>query len=559
MSTQPDYDAQGMWRIWNYNDVYFGPTGSGQYVPKVHDEVHQIVGASISRFICIAVDQTSLIPTLSPVTEQVYGQDVLPTDMLLGKTPDTYRLLINTNVSPYRMNVDARLQVSAKSAQYCKIFKGTNISSTGTVISQWYDNTGNFVSENLPMDLVSGTNLIGNVGIKSVTPGWTAAILNDGDLVTAVIFAADGTPLSIRTLFVQNTGFVRGTDAYSKAVFSIALESPFLSATNSTTINYPVNVPLNALNLVGVVNYSDGSQSRFAVDGTKFSVSGLEAYAPTIVGQTVPIVLKYRLQAGETAYGSQNGASNHFSEEYTLVTTAVDGSYQVQLYCYPVWVSAQSGYRLSWFMYDLDRSVNYNVTGLVQIDPAVGAFSPTNYGAKQTIRAFLNLKNVSAIYQNFVHIQNVDIVLNSPATTRTPRGGLANWLVTQQGGSVPLLGAGVYATYSQLSQNNYQLSLAGDFTTYADWLNAYYTLSRPLYNPNVETTPPAPTHFNVVAGGVTTTYPITSWNSTLVLTQPLTNNDTVYLEFFQRTAASDLQLSKVGLLLKAVDSQGAYL
>ena len=559
MSSKPVYNPDALWQIWNYDDIYFGPNSSGQYVPKVKDEVHQIVGNSISRFVCTAVDGSSLIPTLTPVQEQVFGQDVLPTDMLLGNTPDTYRLLIDKSVSPYRLNVDSRLRVYQKSASFAKVFKGTDISSTGVVISQWYNNSGTYTSENLPMELVSTTTLNNNVGILSVMPGWTAAELDDQDVCTVVIYGADGTPLSIRTLYVFNTGFVRGVDAFSKAIVSIALETPFISAANSTIINYPVNVPLNALNLVGVVNYSDGTQARYAVDGTRFSVSGMDSYAPTVVGQTCPIVLKYRLQTGETAYGSQNGAMNHFAENYTLVTTAVDGSYNVQLYVYPIWNTAQATYTLAWFLYDLNRSIHYDVTGVVNVDTTVATFGPSNYGSKQTLRAYLNLKSVNAAYQNFVHVQNVDIVLNAPMTNRPAKNGIPNWFVTQQAGSVPMFGSGAYITSFQQAVNNYRLSLMGDYVTQDSWLTGYYYNSKPLYDPSTETTPLKPTHFNLILGGITTTYAIAQWNSSIVLTQQINNNDNAYIEFIVRTVSNDLLLSRVAVPVWSVNAQGSYI
>lgn len=559
MSTNtPVYNASGMWQIWNWNDVYTGPTGTGQYVPKVGDEIHQIVGTTISRYVCTAIDFSTYIPTLKSLTEADYSTTTQPADVLFGATPETYRVLVDTSVSPSRLVVDSRLSIYATTAQACKIFLGTDISASGTVISAYYDSANTYSGENLPLDIVATTTL-NNTGIKSVTPGWTSANLDDGEIVTAVIFDSSGTVLSYKELIVINTGFTKTINASSKVVVGIALESPFLSTTNSAVINFPVNLPLSSLNLVGVVNYNDGTSASYAVDGTKFSVAGIDSFSPTIPGQVCPLTLKYTLQAGEDAYGSNNSGSTPFVQNYTLQTVVDDGSYAVQLYCYPIWVSAASGYSLAWYMYDLDRSITYNVTGIVQIDTSNTAYNPLSYGSKQTLSVFVNLKSVNASYNDFVHTQNVDVILNSAGTYRPASGANNIWQVTQQAGQVPLFGKGVHAKFKQQSSSSFIVDLTGDFTTYADWLNAYYALTRPLFNTATETQAPTPTHFTMIAGGVSTTYSMTQWNSTIVVNQTLTNNSTIYLQFFQRTATQDLQLSIAGVPLWQTDGSGTYL
>ena len=45
-NTVPVQNPEGRWTIWNYNDLFTGPTGTGIYVPNVNDEVHQIVDAT---------------------------------------------------------------------------------------------------------------------------------------------------------------------------------------------------------------------------------------------------------------------------------------------------------------------------------------------------------------------------------------------------------------------------------------------------------------------------------------------------------------------------------
>lgn len=566
-NTVPIYNPQAAWQIWNWNDIFTGPTGTGQYVPKVGDVVYQIENSTKTEYVCRAVNTQTFLSDLAVINNTTLD-GTFNMSTLFGVGPgtqaDTYRVYIDKSVTPYRMGCDGRLSIAGSLVAYVKFFAGTDISPEGAVISQVYDSSGVFIGENVALEQVGvwqGNALVDNTAIKVPKTCYTQAELADGDIITCVAYDTAGFVVSKRQLLVENTGFVRGLDASAKEVVSIGLLTPFLAAPNSTKINFPVNVPVVAMNLVGVVSYSDGSTVEYAVDGTKFSVAGLDAYAPTIVGQSVPIVLKYQLQPGESAYGMNNTNSDHVSAAYTIETQAVDGNYQVQLYCYPEWINHISGYAIRWYMYDLNRSQVTDVTAYVTIDPSRGPiFNPTLYGAKQTLYVYLNLQDVNVIYNRFYHVQIVDIVLNNPASTRPAINGLPDWQVTQQAGQVPLFGPGVHARCYSQNLNSNQLNLQGDFTgDYTGWLNAYYRLTRPLFNPSTETSAPDPTHFAIFAGNFRTEYPLSQWNQLIVLTQPLTNNSTIYLQFFKRTAQADLQLSVAGIPLWMTDVNGNYI
>ncbi|MCP5940243.1 hypothetical protein NL351_30475, partial [Klebsiella pneumoniae] len=62
------------------------------------------------------------------------------------------------------------------------------------------------------------------------------------------------------------------------------------------------------------------------------------------------------------------------TEKYRTMAVAADGAFTVKLFCYPVWIDEISGYRLEWYLYNLNRSVVYKVTDKVQVTPNTLAF-----------------------------------------------------------------------------------------------------------------------------------------------------------------------------------------
>lgn len=560
----PIYNPNGKWTVWNIKDIYTGPTGIGAYVPNVGDQVNQIVSNVITSFIVGSVDPGSMIAVLTPAAPPANAGLLTNQDVLFGVGPgtqsDTYRIYIDKSVIPYSLAVDARLMVAGSTITACKIFAGGDLGSTPNVISASYDGNGNYVGENISLELVASSTYNTNTAIKVVSVCNTSADLQNGDVVTAVFYDTSGYVVSKRQLLVENTGFIRSSDANSRAVIGIGLLSPFLSSTNSTLINYPLNLQMDPANMTGIVYYSDGSSASMAVDGVKFSVFGLDSYLTTAVGQSYPIVVKYTLQSGEIAYGTNNISASQISKNFTLTTVAANLNYQVRLFAYPVWNSSSSTYALSWFLYDAARSISKDVTSYVTSLSGTPAFNPTGlYGQKQTLTGTLNLANVDVIYTSFVYTQSVDVYVYAPGTFRQNTIGAPNWGVRTISGLTALFGGGVFGTFYHVGAGNTQLKLEGLFTDYPSWLTAYYNNALPIVLSPSEGAAPTPTHFNVVYGGAVVEYPISSWNATITSALTLTSNDTLYLEFFERTVGGDLQLAVAGVPLYEVNSIGVYI
>lgn len=541
----------GLWRTWNFDQIFFGLVGAGKFVPNVVDEVHHIQGATVTVFIVDSVHPTTLIPTLRPAN--VDENDAIP-----QFKNDTFRVFIDKSVNPYRLSVDSRLTKGGSQLVAAKLFRGVNTSNDGVVVSAIFNQNGEVVSENIPLELVSSDTLT-NHSLKLVAACHTAFDLIDGEMLTCVFYDNVGFVASIELCIVENTSFIRSTDASRKYVTSIALETPFMSSANNRVIQYPMNIPLNAMNLIGVVNYSDGSVRKHAVDGSRFLVHGLEAYAPTITSQKTPIVLKYLFANNEYGLGVHIGDERFTTEQYQLAAGPIDGNYALQLYSYPIWVDSVSGYRLEWFMYELDRGIHYPVTDAIRIETSYSVWNPKLYGTKQTLKVKINLKDVNGSYKNFYHVQMVDIQLNRPGNERPSYDHVPNWQVSCVAGQVPTFGALAYATYERITTNEWLLKIGGGHLLFVDWLAAYYEPTRPLYNTYTESHAPAPTHFKLIAGNNVVEYPIEQWNSSITLNSILTNNSTIFLEFFNRTVDTDLHLSVAGLPIWQTDNVGDYI
>lgn len=559
----PVYNPNGDWQIWNYKDIYTGPTGLGKFVPKVGDLVNQVVGNVITTYVVTAVAAGSLIPSLVEAQAPYSEGSFTNNDILFGVgssgASETYRIYIDKSVVPYRLAVDARLTVHGSAVVAAKIFEGSEIGTTGKVISATYDNAGVFLSENANLELVASAAYSNNTAIKVVAPCFTSTNLTDGELVTVVFYDINGFVVSKRQLLVENTGFVRSTDAAARSVVDVSLQSPFLSSQKLNTLEYPINLPVSTANMQGVITYNDGSVVLLPVDGVRFSIAGLDAYDPTFVGQTYPIVLKYVLQEGETAYGVHNAASPHIAREMSLITVASNLNYQVQLNSYPVWVNATQGYRLVHYLTDMNRSRIVDVSSLVTIKDGTVGYNPTNYGAKQALTFTLNLNTVDVVYDSFVVEQTQEFVLQAPGTYRQTPASPPNWYATAIAGRTPYFGNNVFVKFKANLSGGNTLNLKGNFASFTEWLQACYYNALPLFNPATESKAPEPTHFRIVSGPNTATYSIDQWSTDLVVSFGLNNSDTLMVEFYYETTSRRLSLAVAGMPLYQISSTGSYI
>lgn len=539
----PVYDPTARWCWWNITEIYIGNAGAKRYVPKVNDMVMD--SDLYIVYLVVGIDPTTLIATLVEVKPNNQSNNLSTNDILFGVGPgtqaDTYRVYLDSSVTPHILAVDARLKVAGTMCSYAKIFRGADVSSlTGKVISRLYDQAGTLLSQNIPLELAAVDSHV-NHSIKVVSVCYTGETLIDGELVTVVFYNDAGHVVSKRQLLVENTSFIRSVNAGQKYVSHISLDTPFMSPTGDGLIEFPLNIPIQALNLMGIVHYSDGTTLKMPVDGTKFRLYGMDQYVSTIVGQKIELVLSYALSSDEIVYGAVTSDGKYVTAPYNIVTTSTDGSYMVKLFGYPVWQNGINGYRMSWFLYNLDRNIKFDVTQYVTFGANSSAFDPLAYGLLQRLVVNINLKNVSGAFKAYIHTQTIDIVLKQPGGD--PR---TNWLVGfESSTSKPLFGEGLSARI-----NGNDINISSGIATFNEWKERLYNQTYPVFDSSIEINAPTPNFFALVYESYRFEFPIENWSNDLTVGNTPEVNKTMYVEFFKRTPNTDIQLSIAGLTVR---------
>lgn len=543
----PIVEPDRRWNIWSIDEIYKpnDATSEGRYIPNPDDLVfsHQD-GFFIVDTVDYTTGESTLIPYRFPRHTGIdSGEELISIAPRL--VSEGYNAYVDTSVVPHRLAIDKQLQINGSTTKTMRAYRGTKI-ETEELVSRYYIN-GVLQGDHIPLEKVVDVNGTTQDAIKIPKIGHVSKPLSDGELITLVFYDDQGHVVSLSTLTVVQTSWIRRAHEGMKTISSIELDSMFMSETEPNVLEVPINVNMESVPLHGIVHYTNGESNRLPVDGTKFKIMGMRHFISTLLGQRQPITLIYYLGNDEESQEGVDYQGGHIAESYQIVTTPVSGTYAVKLFTHPEWVSNAQGYRLKHHLHNLDRDEYYDVTNLVQVATNSPPFKPLDYGVQQEISFELNLQEADASFNNYNHLQTTNIVLQKSATqvsspyweilydkNKPAYSGLAQ---------VDFIGAGDYRVYIDNGQANQ-----------ADWIDVIYRRLLPLHHPSSETQAPTPTHFIMQIDTWEQEYLIDMWNAEIQVSMPRTQGKLIFLHFIRRTAQKDLKLATAGLMVERIDT-----
>lgn len=537
-SHTPQYLAFPSWHMWSIHEIYMGQEGLNRFIPKVNDYVIEPETGRI--YIVVSIDPVTWIPELAPKGFSEGDTTNIITNSINGD----YRLYYDTSVSPWTLTVDGFMRVYSTEASFARIYRGLFIDPT-KIISRRYNNSGVFIGHDIPLQNVV-FNSHDNQVIKHVPTCNTEAVLPDGESCTVVFFTSSGKVLKSEPVLVENTSYVAQAYSEQKYITEIFLKSAFIANSQAVNISYPNNLPIASFNPIGVVQYNDGSQVEYPVDGTRFTLFGLDGFVSTVVGHAVPLVLKYRMDPSEAALADVTTNGHDVVRPYTLKVGSSNTSYNVKLFVYPVWVDDVSGYVYKVYLTNLDRNIVLDVTSHVGLASNSPAFQPMAYGVTQRLTFTVDLANVSGIFNHFQHVQVMDIILRAPASDTSQTN---IWEVASQ---VPAPGS-YYGTNLRATRDlptQKKITISNNFQTKQEFLDKLYKPLHPVYNTENETGPLSPTHMEVMHQGEKIIVSVDDFQTAIQFTHAIPLLSNVVITFLRNSPSGYLKLAVAVLTVR---------
>lgn len=554
MTAIANVDVTRRFSVWHIREIYTGPTGDGIFVPNVDDMVMDW-NSGVYRVAAVDHYRTNL-SYLVKVNLNTLGGGIDDGDIAVvtgpGANSNSFRVYINTEVTPHTMAIDSRVIWNGAANAYVKVFKGTDTSeTTGVVISAMVSTNGNITSENIPLVTVvvpSGTN----VTQKTPNVAWSSENLTSGDIVTVVTYTAAGVVTSRDKFVVENTNYVRSINQAAKYVTNIELISPFLSRTDNRLIECPINMLVQSMNFAAKVTYSDNTSTVANIDGNKWQLAGLRMFVATQIGKMDNVTLIYKLASNELAFDSTAALPDRtIIREYRIRTIDIDTYYSIKLFAVPVWNSGTNRYTLSWYLYNLERSDIIDVTAKIEYSTTSPQFVGNQYNSTQNLQVAFNMQSLGQNYSYFRHVENVAITLLTPATSV----GATQFYTISYGVATTYGGPNVRGLYSadELNAGKLKLNVACGKTDAATWITDIYRNLEPLYYSTNEVMAPAPTHAKLIIGTGASAWqreiPIGDIiNPVRNINVSITRGTLIRLELFYRDEDGDHQLAVAPLI-----------
>lgn len=495
-------------------------------------------------------DNTSQLTRINPGQNEAY-ENVL-TGPAIHQYTSPYILMVDPTTTPVRFRVMDTMKFYGTEPAYFKVFKGTDISSAGIVLSTSVNGSGIPTNANLPLELVQGPNGE-NVAVKVCRGGHLLEIPANQEQVTVVAYRADGLQVAYHLAVVCYTSNIAPLDNAKKIIYEIALESSFLSPDDKHLLLYPQNMLVDSSVLMGRVTYNDGTVKRLPIDGTKFRLYGHEDFVASVPGAMFDLGLAYTLSDDEIAYDALgNVPVRTKTEQYKIMAIDPDGSLAVKAFAVPYWDTASGKYQLKWFLYTLNRDSYIDVTSFVQLTPGF-TFNGSLYNQKQSLRFGINMGDIFTSAQGYRFVQNTAITLVSPATTPNQPT-----YFTIEYSDEYRYGVGVKAlvTRNSAQANQYNIDISQGCINVSEWVGKMYNTNGALVLFGEDQ---APNPTGIILSNLNNTWrreidiedvlnPVTGITSTI------TQGSTLVVEFFAQTQETKLYLARAPLVVAVVNS-----
>lgn len=529
---------------WAIHEVYgLGDKPTNVHIVNVGDTVLDIKKSI--EYVVIAVSNEG-IPTLEPlVLNQISG--VRTEDTVLGTGPglcsEGYRIYVNTKLIPSPFQIDTRVMINGSENAYIKLFRGHDTSNTGEVLSAMFNSAERMVSENVPLEALTIPHKP-NTTYKKPVGGHITEGVEDGEVITCVVYTNAGLPSARFRLLVVDTEFMRNIDESKKNVVDISLITPYISNSDRLLVEFPLGMVTQSNSFLGKVTYNDGTFATYPVDGTKFSLHGFENYVASRLNDVTPVVLNYRLDNTEYSTNSKIVEDRRFTTKvYKIKTVESDNRYNVKLYPMLHWSSSRLEWHIKWWLYTLDRTAGVDVTTLVEYAGAQRRFNTKQFGEGQNLTVAINLDRLGPSYAYYRHVEHFVITLGSPIV-RNMRTSYYHIQYDSDSAVGPSTMVNVTGGH-----RNWTFDLANDFPNIQTMLNRWYYGTEPLIYPYNESVAPKPNFVRLSCG---------LWSREVEvqdLMRPITGNDlalshgdTISCEFIRVDRGSRLHLGRIPLI-----------
>lgn len=566
-----------------FSKVYTADNLTGTVIPNIGDMVIDYsVGMWEVTHVALVVELGETVPT--------YFATLVPFDptnlanssadsLISGLTGYQPRIsdrayYVSSVGNLFEINIDDRYVATGSEVVTCRVFRGTDTSPLGDVISNYTDAESIWHEELIhlvPLKyLDSADNLVDNPTVKRIPTFTTDAILEDGEHITVLMYTDTGRVIGEHTFIVKLSDVYLPSIANLNPVTDIFLYNMIteesIPAGNTVIMashiqpdfnNYAIEVVRrNFPTPVADVAYSKKGYELVNLNDSSIKMYGAELFNANLISTTSDLVFMYGAAPGEPIVNSEGVSDDRrfISKTYKLQPKTWDNDFKFQVFMVPSWNATSEVYDFTYYLHEVMRQ------GLIVIPDQYVSVTRKNFSngifergipdyvtdPVQTIEIAVDMENWTEIntdgsYTNFTFKQAVRLELADPLSIKP-------WTISYLGGnSLNTLGAHNLLEINPSSSGTDVLSL--NASGYYDpeespsvnlslWIENTYKSLNPIFDPtNGELFAPNPDYFqlrwidDVGAVHLEEPQPIATWTIPQTMSTNVTDLTTIEIRW----------------------------
>lgn len=415
-----------------------------------------------------------------------------------------FRAYYDTRSNPYTFSVDRVVFYGGSPSTYT-VTRYPNDASKETVISLYYDETGTYAGNSVPM-----LRLESNQNIWYCQTCNINVVPDDNEELLIKVYSETGALVATCTVYAKAADIINTALNYRPKIADLIVKGTQTLSTGGFYLYEKQQ--LGDLGIYGQIVYSDGTTRDITVDGAQTILFGGDDFRAAYSNQQQNMMLRYNLSYNETVGQISKDVSattSSISRIFPVTVIANELAAPIKLSVIPTWSATQNAYYLEYYYYSTNHNRAVRVTPYVTIGS--GTFVGNYYIDWQTFAVVIDMNAVDpSVYPGSTNYsQNVAVKLQ-------PTAALVRYLVSDSTSSPYVYGADSATSrrpiiYFDSAISKYFIS-STLFGNTAAVLKSFYYNANPPYDTNTETAVPVPTHFtfrNAVTGAQILAAPIT--------------------------------------------------
>lgn len=414
-----------------------------------------------------------------------------------------FRAYYDTRSNPYTFSVDRVVFYGGAPSTYT-VTRYPNDSSKETVISLYYDETGTYAGNSVPM-----LRLESNQNIWYCKTCNINIIPDDNEELLIKVYSETGALVATCTVYAKAADIINTALNYRPKIADLIVKGTQTLSTGGFYLYEKQQ--LGDLGIYGQLVYSDGTTRDITVDNAQTILFGGDDFRAAYSNQQQNMMLRYNLSYNETVGTTSTdvtATTSSISRIFPVTVIANELAAPIKLSVIPTWSALLNAYYLEYYYYSTNHNRAVRVTPYVTIGS--GTFVGNYYIDWQSFAVVVDMNSVDpSVYPGSTNYsQNVAVKLQ-------PTAALVRYLVSDSTSSPYVYGADSATSrrpiiYFDSAISKYFISSTLFGNTNAV-LKSFYYNANPPYDTNTETAVPVPTHFtfrNAVTGAQILAAPI---------------------------------------------------